>query len=117
MIMFGISPYNCVEEAVLKQDVDATDIFDDTIRMWAANVVNLTTVLDSDVIIMGGIINTENSVILSRMRHFVTNTLNCDIDIRLADSHHRSQYAGGIYFLKQKAISNIVREMFSENGE
>jgi len=98
-----------VEKAVLMQDLDVSDVFDETMKMWAAAAVNLATVLDPDTIILGGVVSTENDVVLARIKHYVSRILSYDVDIRLGTSHLDAQYNGGIHLVKRYALNNIVR--------
>ena len=99
-----------VENAVLMQDLDVMDVFDETMRMWAVMAANLAAFMDPDIIILGGVINAENDVVLARINHYVSRVLNRDVDIRLSQSYEQALYNGSIHLLKKKVLNQMVAD-------
>lgn len=99
-----------IEQAVLMQDLDVVDVFDETMRLWAVAIVNIATVLDPDVLLLGGVVGVGNDVILARINHYVSKILYYDTNIRLGNSHERAQYNGGIHLLKSYFFNHFIAE-------
>lgn len=97
-----------IERAVLMQDLDVMDVFDETMKMWAVAAVNLAAMLDPDVLLLGGVVDAKNDVVLARINHYVSKILYYDLDIRLSKSHAQAQYSGGIHLTKKYAFNNIL---------
>ena len=70
--------------------------------------VNLAAMLDPDVLLLGGVVDAKNDVVLARINHYVSKILYYDLDIRLSKSHAQAQYSGGIHLTKKYAFNNIL---------
>jgi predicted NBD/HSP70 family sugar kinase len=99
-----------VENAVLMQDLDVMDVFDETMRMWAVTAANLAAFIDPDTIILGGVINAKNDVVLARINHYVSKVLNRDVDIRLSQSYEQALYNGGVHLLKKRVLNQMITD-------
>ena len=97
-----------LERAVKGQDLDVQDVFDDTMKLWGMAAFNLALVVDPDVIILGGVVNKDNDVVLSRIKHFFDKTYSSSIDIRLGGDHSQAQYKGGVHQLKKYAMNHLL---------
>ena len=105
-----------VETAVLMQDLDVMDVFDETMKMWAVSVVNLSAMLDPDAIIFGGAVSRENDVVLARIRHFVSKVLSYEVNITAVEEGDQSQMLGGLYMLKKYVLNHMVAgRLFSDD--
>ncbi|MEF9989924.1 MAG: ROK family transcriptional regulator [Christensenellaceae bacterium] len=107
-----------VEQAVLMQDLDVMDVFDETMKMWAIAVINLSVTFDPDTLILGGVVNQSNDVVLARIKHYVSKVLPYDINIKLSEKNDDSQLCGGIYRLRRYVFNHMVTQrLFEEETE
>ena len=97
-----------IERAVLEQDMDVTEVFDETMKMWTMAIINLGVMLDPELIILGGELNGNHTVVLSRIRHYMKKILYYDLDIRLSNEGENAQLFGGIQLLKKYVYNNIL---------
>jgi len=96
-----------IEQAVLMQDLDVMDVFDDTMKKWSIAVINLFALLDPDLLILGGVVNEKNDVVLARIRHNISKILFHDIDIVLGETNEYQMY-GGMYMLKVHVLNTML---------
>ena len=105
---------NLIEKAIALHDMDVTDVFDDTMRKWAIAVINLSATLDPDLLILGGVVNTDNNLVLSRIRHYISKILFHDADIVLGETNEYQMY-GGMHILKAHVFNTMLTEkLFAE---
>lgn len=104
-----------VEQAVLMQDLDVADVFEDVMRKWTIAVINFSAMLDPDIIILGGVVNHSNDVVLARIGHNVSKILNYNVNIVLNETDEHQMH-GGIYMLKSHIFNTMLAEkLFSES--
>ena len=96
-----------IEQSVLMHDLDVVDVFNDTMKKWTIAIINLFAILDPDLLILGGIINEENDVVLTYIRHNISKILFHDIDIVLGETNEYQMY-GGMYMLKVHVLNNML---------
>jgi len=96
-----------IEQAVLMQDLDVMDVFDDTMKKWSIAVINLFALLDPDLLILGGVVNEKNGIVLERIRHNISKILFHDIDIVLGETGEYQMY-GGMYMLKGHVLNTML---------
>lgn len=104
-----------IENAVLEQDMDVTEVFDETIKMWAMAIINLGVILDPELILLGGELKGSNTVVLSRIKHYIKKILYYDIDIRLSSNGENAQLFGGLQLLKKYIYNNILAKKILED--
>ncbi len=97
-----------IEQAVLMQDLDVMDVFDETMKMWAVAIINLSAMLDPDILILGGAVTDENDVVLARLKHYVSKLLYYDVDIVAGGAESHSQVLGGLYMLKKYVLNHML---------
>jgi glucokinase len=98
-----------IEKAVTVQDLHVTDVFDDTMKKWAIAIINLNAMLDPDLLILGGVVNEGNKVVLSRIRHYISKILFHDVNICLGTTNEYQMY-GGMYMLKVHVLNMMLPE-------
>lgn len=103
-----------IEQASILQDDDVTALFDETMKMWAMAIINMALILDPDLIILGGSVNTANTSVLFRIKNELSKILFYDVDIRLSDLGEEAQLLGGIHVLKKYAYNNILTRIITE---
>lgn len=96
-----------IERAVLMQDLDVIDVFNDIMKMWAIAIINLSAILDPELLILGGVVNEKNKVVLTRIRHYVSKIMFHDINIVLGETSDYQMY-GGLHMLKTYVLNNIL---------
>jgi predicted NBD/HSP70 family sugar kinase len=96
-----------VEKAVLRQDMDVVDVFDDTMKMWAVAVINLFATLDPDLLILGGMVSVKNDVVFARIRHYISKILFRDVNIVMGKSIEY-QVFGGLHMLKTHVLNTML---------
>ncbi len=104
-----------IERAVLEQDMDVTEVFDETMKMWTMAIINLGVILDPELIILGGELNGDNTVVLSRIKHYMKKILFYDLDIRLSTEGENAQLFGGIQLLKKYVYNSILVKRILED--
>lgn len=104
-----------IERAVLEQDMDVTEVFDETMKMWTMAIINLGVIFDPELIILGGELNGNHTVVLSRIRHYMKKILYYDLDIRLSNEGENAQLFGGIQLLKKYVYNNILVKRIVED--
>ncbi len=104
-----------IERAVLEQDMDVTEVFDETMKMWTMAIINLGVILDPELVILGGELNGNNTVVLSRIKHYMKKIMYYDMDIRLSNEGENAQFFGGIQLLKKYAYNNILVKRILED--
>ena len=102
-----------IEQAVMLQDLDVIDVFDDIMKKWSIAIINLCAMLDPDILMLGGVVNKKNSIVFERIRHNISKILFHDVDIFLCETDEYQMH-GGIYMLKAYILNNmIVGKLFS----
>lgn len=97
-----------VEEAIRQQDYDVQEVFDDIVKVWSMGIINVYALLDPEMVVLGGIVNSNNTLTLSKVTHFVGKALNCKPNIRLNSIGDRAQISGGTFALKQYVFNKII---------
>lgn len=99
---------NLVEQAIERQDFDVCEIYDDILKIWAIAIINIFSLIDPDILVLGGIIDETNTTTLNRLKYFVRKGLHYEPDIRLTTLGDRAQTIGGAYLLKQYVYNKII---------
>lgn len=103
-----------IEQAVLMQDLDVTDVFNDTMKMWTIAIINICAILDPCIIILGGVISTKNEVVMARIRHYISAMLSYNVNVVPSHTSEYQMY-GGLHMIKAHALNNILAEDLLNN--
>lgn len=103
-----------IEQAAILQDDDVIEVFDETMKMWAMAIINMAVILDPDLIILGGALNSTNTSVLFRIKNYLSKILFYDVDVRLSDLGEDAQLLGGIHVLKKYVYNNIITKIITE---
>ncbi len=100
-----------VEEAVAKRDFDVADIFYDTMKIWSSGIINIFSIIDPEVVVIGGSVNSENTLALEAVKHFVSKGVYYEPDIRLSKLGNKAQLYGGLHELRKYVFSELLTEV------
>jgi len=103
----GSISLSLIEKAVTLQEPDVTDVFDDTMKKWSIAIINVSAMLDPDLLILGGIVNESNKVVLSRVRHYISKILSHDVNVVLGETSEYQMY-GGMHILKTYIFNTMI---------
>lgn len=102
-----------IGQAIKDEDYDVIDVLNEVVKNWAAAIINLITVINPDLIILGGVIDQRCDFLLKRIKHLIKKVLFYDVNIGLAEVESNSQILGGIYMLKKYVLSNTLKDHIS----
>lgn len=100
-----------VERAVRERDYDVTDVFYDTMKIWASGIINIFSIIDPEVVVIGGGVNSENTLSLEAVKHFVSKGVYYEPDIRLSMLGNKAQLYGGLHELRKYVFSELLTEI------
>lgn len=109
----NIPDLHVIENAVLQRDLDVIDVFNSIMKMWAMTIVNISSVLNPDAVILGGVVNKSNEIVLARVKHYVSKILNYDVNIELGCTDEYQMY-GGLSILRDYVLDDIVAQKLLE---
>jgi predicted NBD/HSP70 family sugar kinase len=103
----AVLDFHLIEKAVARRDLDVIDVFNSIMKMWSMMMINVSTVLNPDVMILGGAVNVTNELVLARVKHYVSKILNYEVNIELGRTNEYQMY-GGLSMLRSYVLNDIV---------
>ncbi|MEI8200480.1 MAG: ROK family protein [Eubacteriales bacterium] len=100
-----------IEQAVVKQDYDVCEILDEITKIWSSAIINIFSLIDPEILVIGGAISSQNQTIINKIKFFVSKGLYRTPDIRASDLGYRAQVIGGIYLLKEFVYNKIIAKV------
>jgi predicted NBD/HSP70 family sugar kinase len=105
-----------IEQACILQDEDVLKVFDETMKRWAMAIVNMTVILDPDLVLLGGALGSANTSVLFRIQNYLSKILFYDVDIRLSELGEDAQLLGGIHLLKKHVYNHVITNMIIQGA-
>lgn len=105
----GPLEFNMIERAVSK-DPAVEAVYDETVRMWSIAIINIISILNPELIILGGVLDSHNRKTLDRIDHYVKKAVYHDVHIRLTTMGERAQLFGGLDMLASYTFETIITE-------
>ncbi len=97
-----------IEQAIELGDSIVEEIMDDVIRIGATAIVNICTLLDPDIVLIGGAINPKNKEIYQRLKKYVERGLGYAPDIQFAEPEEITQVIGGMHILLNQVFEHLI---------
>ena len=97
-----------LERAAVSGDEDVKEIMGQTLKAWAAILINIDLMINPELIVVGGRISTENQYILTSLNDMFSRLGMFRPDIRLSVHGENAQLIGGIQALKEYVFNHII---------
>lgn len=97
-----------IEKSVILGDFIVGQLLDDVIRIWSIAIVNICSVLDPHVIILGGAIKKDNKFVFDEINKYVEKGLGHAPMIHFAESKEETQVIGGMHILLDYVFDHLI---------
>jgi len=105
-----------IEQAVMLQDYDVSEIFDEIIKIWSSAIINIISVIAPEILVIGGAVSSQNQTTLNKILYYTSKGLYRTPDIRLSSLGYQAQVYGGIYLLKEFVYNRIITKIIFEQA-
>ncbi len=100
-----------IERAVRQHDYDVEEAFDDTMKIWSSAIINLCSIIDPEVVVIGGRITHTNTLAWEKIKYFVSKGLYYEPNIQFSVLGNEAQIYGGIFELKKYVLSELLSKI------
>lgn len=102
--------FKMIEEAAAQGDEQVREVYDETIRMWSIAIINILSILDPELIILGGVLETGNEETLNCINKYVKKAVSHEVRMELSAMGEEAQLFGGLNMLSSYAFDQIISE-------
>ena len=97
-------------ERAISEDRAVEAVYDETVRMWSIAIINIISILNPELVILGGVLDGRNRKTLERIDHYVKKAIYHDVHIRLTTLGEKAQLFGGLDMLTSYTFDTIITE-------
>lgn len=97
-----------IEQAILANDSDTEEIYDRYIRIWAIGIINIVSLFDPRIIIIGGKIKPNNKWTLDRIKQYVKKGVYCEPKLKISQMSEKAAFIGGLHTTKSYVFNNLL---------
>ena len=97
-----------IEQAISANDQDTQEIYDRYIRIWAIGIINIVSLFDPRIIIIGGKINPNNEWTLDRIKKYVKKGVYREPKILISEMSEKAAFIGGLHTTKSYVFNNLL---------
>ncbi len=90
-----------LEKAAGAMDLDVFDTLNQTVRAWAAAIVNILAVLSAELVIVGGAVTQENELVEKMLRHHLAGLYHRPVALQLTEAGSDAHVRGAVYLSKK----------------
>ena len=105
----GLLDFDMIERAI-SEDRAVEAVYDETVRMWSIAIINIISILNPELVILGGVLDGRNRKTLERIDHYVKKAIYHDVHIRLTTLGEKAQLFGGLDMLTSYTFDTIITE-------
>lgn len=105
--------FHMIERAAL-EDRAVEAVYDETVRMWSIAIINIISILNPELIILGGVFDDSNQKTLDRISHYVKRAIYHDVNIELTTLGEKAQLFGGLEMLASYTLEQIIAKKILE---
>lgn len=97
-------------ESAASEEQAVEAVYDEIVRMWSIAIINIISILDPEIVILGGVLGGKNQKTLERIKHYVKKAIYHDVSIALTTLGERAQLFGALDMLTSYTFDTIVTE-------
>lgn len=97
-----------IEQAITEKDHDTQEIYDRYIKIWAIGIINIVSLFDPRIIIIGGKIKPNNKWTLDKIKQYVKKGVYCEPKLKISEISEKAAFIGGLHTTKSYVFNNLL---------
>lgn len=97
-----------IEQAITSNDCDTQEIYDRYIKIWSIGIINIVSLFDPRIVIIGGKINPNNKWTLDKIKQYVRKGVYCEPKLKISEMSEKAAFIGGLHTTKSYVYNNLL---------